>query len=115
MGVWIETHAVNKKDVRTASHPSWVCGLKRDVDPRELVKQIVTPFVGVWIETSYISSYVNQSAVTPFVGVWIETLCYPIFYDQTSVTPFVGVWIETKFFDTLIEIDDSHTLRGCVD
>ena len=34
--------------------------------------------------------------VTPFVGVWIETC--PSRYTQTAseVTPFVGVWIETK-------------------
>ena len=34
------------------SHPSWVCGLKQNesVQKHENVK--VTPFVGVWIETS---------------------------------------------------------------
>ena len=34
--------------------------------------------------------------VTPFVGVWIETC--PSRYTQTAseVTPFVGVWIETR-------------------
>ena len=33
----------------------------------------VTPFVGVWIETSTDGSPVPPSGVTPFVGVWIET------------------------------------------
>ena len=33
--------------------------------------------------------------VTPFVGVWIETLIYNKVYYIISVTPFVGVWIET--------------------
>ena len=33
------------------SHPSWVCGLKPDL-PRNLRSEpLVTPFVGVWIET----------------------------------------------------------------
>ena len=34
---------------------------------------IVTPFVGVWIETpKRIKNHIN-TIVTPFVGVWIET------------------------------------------
>ena len=33
----------------------------------------VTPFVGVWIETSQQQWYNMLSGVTPFVGVWIET------------------------------------------
>ena len=36
---------------------------------------IVTPHVGVWIETTaiYWGSYLLK--VTPHVGVWIETIC----------------------------------------
>ena len=34
---------------------------------------IVTPFVGVWIETSSITKNHFRKNVTPFVGVWIET------------------------------------------
>ena len=33
----------------------------------------VTPFVGVWIETSACLNYAQKEGVTPFVGVWIET------------------------------------------
>ena len=32
------------------SHPAWVCGLKQTIVPRRL-NQLVTPCVGVWIET----------------------------------------------------------------
>ena len=35
---------------------------------------IVTPFVGVWIETLYIRRNGGEKTVTPFVGVWIETI-----------------------------------------
>ena len=78
----------------------------------------VTPFVGVWIETSPLLSLMRIGCVTPFVGVWIETcvdmqykdsreshpswVCglkhFHIFAGRTlkQVTPFVGVWIETK-------------------
>ena len=39
-------------------------------------------------------------AVTPFVGVWIETTLDKLFDCCLEVTPFVGVWIET--IDTLL-------------
>ena len=34
------------------SHPSWVCGLKHTPLTQKKEHQQVTPFVGVWIETS---------------------------------------------------------------
>ena len=96
---------------------------------------IVTPCVGVWIETaggagSYVASY-----VTPCVGVWIETppvklyrskdLSHPAWVcglklgmvnqnHQNKVTPCVGVWIETHLLAMMIVLR-CHTLRGCVD
>ena len=33
------------------SHPSWVCGLKPNCTESRLLRNEVTPFVGVWIET----------------------------------------------------------------
>ena len=33
------------------SHPAWVCGLKLDKLPCFIGNQVVTPCVGVWIET----------------------------------------------------------------
>ena len=33
----------------------------------------VTPYVGVWIETCWISPARRKPPVTPYVGVWIET------------------------------------------
>ena len=94
MGVWIETSL--------SEHPYKPC--------------VVTPFVGVWIETS--GSFLPRTlpmshpswvcglklfnllltlllSVTPFVGVWIETLSEIESYIILTVTPFVGVWIET--------------------
>ena len=78
---------------------------------------IVTPFVGVWIETvfstftaAYIVSHPSwvcglkqkicynlglRKEVTPFVGVWIETGKNISKIGFFVVTPFVGVWIET--------------------
>ncbi len=33
------------------SHPSWVCGLKQRIKTDGIETDVVTPFVGVWIET----------------------------------------------------------------
>ena len=78
-------------------------------------RRVVTPFVGVWIETEYYIIISKRRRVTPFVGVWIETLWYLQNNWQAIVTPFVGVWIETRNFATTEVAADCHTLRGCVD
>ena len=77
------------------SHPSWVCGLKLCFGSVWFRQIIVTPFVGVWIETFLIGYIVFGFLVTPFVGVWIETLTIGEEVISWIVTPFVGVWIET--------------------
>ena len=77
------------------SHPAWVCGLKhtglnthrrrnshtlrgcvdwnRLLSPKCSILCLVTPCVGVWIETETISYRLMIIYVTPCVGVWIET------------------------------------------
>ena len=60
--------------ISLVSHPSWVCGLKHFNYLRSDYWHLVTPFVGVWIETSQANAYKEFAVVTPFVGVWIETL-----------------------------------------
>ena len=97
------------------SHPSWVCGLKLDPLRRILQAPIVTPFVGVWIETVYPGAHLRLAGVTPFVGVWIETDAVMIVNEDVIVTPFVGVWIETCLLLVKSLGWCCHTLRGCVD
>ena len=119
------------------SHPSWVCGLKLNINlkfarkilshtlrgcvdwnttcRRTFVKSKVTPFVGVWIETGRLEPACCGSQVTPFVGVWIETAFCHVAVSYGSVTPFVGVWIETSWAQCLQVRLRCHTLRGCVD
>ena len=115
MGVWIETDTqfrqsfcqlchtlrgcvdwnltVQREQVADIkSHPSWVCGLKRK-----------------W----YVGT--TQTDVTPFVGVWIETTPILIERSRYLVTPFVGVWIETSLDISESRSKGCHTLRGCVD
>ena len=50
MGAWIETVDKGKEDVRGASHPVWVRGLKPLVK-LAAVLHLVAPRVGAWIET----------------------------------------------------------------
>ena len=76
---------------------------------------LVTPCVGVWIETQTTATSVNVLFVTPCVGVWIETFMIQTHKCCTSVTPCVGVWIETGDKSGKDENFGSHTLRGCVD
>ena len=51
----------------------WECGLK----PQKLIAAThahrVTPYVGVWIETTHPFLQTDNHGVTPYVGVWIET------------------------------------------
>ena len=55
MGVWIETSVLQVNPVTsTASHPSWVCGLKLLGNAKRTGVWGVTPFVGVWIELGYL-------------------------------------------------------------
>ena len=67
--------------------------LHRDIQP--FAEYAVTPFVGVWIETTGQPRTLSALSVTPFVGVWIETLMNISELSDMRVTPFVGVWIET--------------------
>ena len=96
------------------SHPAWVCGLKQgwqvNVD-------------GVYCHTLrgcvdwnlLILSTVNPHIVTPCVGVWIETSVARLLGLPLVVTPCVGVWIETSKLLAPSQIFICHTLRGCVD
>ena len=119
MGVWIETAfrdiadgkytshpswvcglkqpMIDNSNFRSQSHPSWVCGLKPILWYDDIRKYIVTPFVGVWIETARQVKFIMMHSVTPFVGVWIETDLYIPLRERIKVTPFVGVWIETQY------------------
>ena len=58
--------------MEAASHPAWVCGLKLNIN-RKMLILMVTPCVGVWIETALPCLYTSVYIVTPCVGVWIET------------------------------------------
>ena len=60
-------------DAYPESHPAWVCGLKLSMGSVWLAS-LVTPCVGVWIETLLSCQKGIPDYVTPCVGVWIETV-----------------------------------------
>ena len=144
---------------RHKSHPSWVCGLKllerlrTQHAPCHTLRGCVdwnlkgldigdnngvTPFVGVWIETSDSFALTDSRTMSHPSWVcglkqWIQRRWYQSAASHTlrgcvdwnstflwctlfiGVTPFVGVWIETLKHRKKKYIDFSHTLRGCVD
>ena len=73
------------------SHPTWVCGLKQASSVVNTVT-LVTPYVGVWIETS-ISLAADMLKLSH--PTWVCGL---------------------KLLDSQAQqVLNSHTLRGCVD
>ena len=97
------------------SHPSWVCGLKHCLVVFLVNLILVTPFVGVWIETpenSY-SLVIGRSHPSWVCGLKHAQLEENIV--RAAVTPFVGVWIETLRTSPTSTYLRRHTLRGCVD
>ena len=46
--------------------------------------------------------------VTPYVGVWIETLVTSVSSTCIPVTPYVGVWIETVHCGRRAVLLESH-------
>ena len=71
--------------------------------------------MGVWIETAVIQYDIFGLAVTPFVGVWIETT------KEFPLNP-IGLeshpsWVcGLKLISSYHSIGTTgHTLRGCVD
>ena len=54
------------------------------IDFKSIPICIVTPYVGVWIETQVTQLTTQLLTVTPYVGVWIET--------HISLYRLIGVW-----------------------
>ena len=157
--MWIETLFICKEAFPSGSHPAWVCGLKLfspsetrhswchtlrgcvdwNILPGVTIGKaaIVTPCVGVWIETRpmridkpgrqshtlrgcvdwnrngqrycyYGKSHTLRGCVDWNISFWFV-------YTFFIVTPCVGVWIETTCVRLVIHKELSHTLRGCVD
>ena len=98
----------------TESHPSWVCGLKHTQQSVWIQRHSHTLRGCVDWNCQLMCQHLCI-VVTPFVGVWIETRRLPVHCSLRLVTPFVGVWIETQRVRGSRSTPARHTLRGCVD
>ena len=75
---------------------------------------MVTPCVGVWIETDVKNLKKADIYVTPCVGVWIETSFLIVFYLSMESHPawVCGLKLNIRYSGSQ---RTRHTLRGCVD
>ena len=96
------------------SHPSWVCGLKQDIDAfaASIPKSHPSWVCGLKPNMDYDS---NLDKCHTLRGCVDWNTCLSINPRSLKVTPFVGVWIETYQCMLASLWVYGHTLRGCVD
>ena len=92
VGVWIETRQSDNKHFIWQSHPTWVCGLKLPVTwyGRHAVVSHPTWVCGLKLPKAIAAR--SESLVTPYVGVWIETSMAQYSAISKMVTPCVGIY-----------------------
>ena len=114
VGVWIETTLLRKTYNYWLSHPSWVCGLKHNLETDQLFAYEVTPFVGVWIETP---RYVELKSAYESHPSWVCGLKQKMLRMAEQIRESHPSWVcGLKLADTGKTLElVSHTLRGCVD
>ena len=59
-----------------------------------LIKSLVAPFAGAWIEIIADDNYIKFCIVAPFAGAWIEIVTNILIAVTSNVAPFAGAWIE---------------------
>ena len=70
--------------------------------------------MGVWIETLPDEDYTDAMAVTPYVGVWIETSAYDALYAAAVSLLMWECGLKPSIDDKLSE-NQRHSLCGSVD
>ena len=73
MGVWIETNGQERDVLSNVSHPAWVCGLKPELVENHPCYQESHPAWVCGLKRTYRVT-LTALVVTPCVGVWIETV-----------------------------------------
>ena len=113
VGVWIETIPKRAYKNLRMSHPAWVCGLKQR---RLLCKDIGSVSHPAWVCGLKLPQMRLQYlfVVTPCVGVWIETSIIKSCCPLTTSHP---AWVcgLKPFWRWRSDTERCHTLRGCVD
>ena len=103
----------NDGPIKEPSHPAWVCGLKPQKKQRCNSTRCHTLRGCVDWNSLYLL-YIHEEVVTPCVGVWIETTGIPVFWNSVWSHP---AWVCGLKQANNADYPDiaSHTLRGCVD
>ena len=115
VGVWIETTYHNHIAFALASHPSWVCGLKPLVVLPPETKRMSHPSWVCGLKLSLNDCQQVALIVTPFVGVWIETSKWKKPSVSISGHTLRGCVDWTPSCSNENAVLRRHTLRGCVD
>ena len=63
-------------------------------DYEKVVRELVAPFTGAWIEIVLVSVVAVIIRVAPFTGAWIEIRLLYHSLIVVTVAPFTGAWIE---------------------
>ena len=73
MGVWIETVSEKDGEKRFMSLPAWECGLKLCLEDISVIIKGSLPAWECGLKRAFPPGYDSLFLVTPRVGVWIET------------------------------------------
>ena len=100
-----------KSNIDTVSHPTWVCGLKQ---PSQSLLFFISGSHPTWVcgLKQWWGEHVYRQPVTPYVGVWIETSSTMLCTQGIGCHTLRGCvdWnINGPVFGN---IEDGHTLRG---
>ena len=99
----------------TVSHPAWVCGLKPLYGPKLYRQFIVTPCVGVWIETYHQG---DDDTFPESHPAWVCGLKHVKRFNSLSNSESHPAWVcglKHGLIRPSTSGSKSHTLRGCVD
>ena len=83
VGAWIETYSACIRVLTYQSHPTWVRGLKHQVQADSLILRTVAPYVGAWIETVIV---VRVAGVQLSHPTWVRGL-------KLVASSIIMVWI----------------------
>ena len=106
-------HTTASKRQKSKSHPAWVCGLKQTVSLTSPCKRCHT-LRGCVDWNFHFPKHGKHIVVTPCVGVWIETR---IGWGTPVLSTSHPAWVCGLKLGGIIAAGASlgHTLRGCVD
>ena len=112
MGVWIETLSAKHIAFRILSHPVWVCGLKQETTGLKYDNYRHTLYGCVDWNPLYLWQ-LNYWLVTPCMGVWIETFDFPEHLNEETSHPVWVCGLKRTFANVYKMIVMSHPVWVC--